>query len=603
MPTIEKIKACIHKWNTRIAQALMDIRKTFIVLRAISAFAVVAALAFPCAAEAVSIGEAVLQSRVGEPLLAQVDVTAGSNERIEDSCLSLAAHEPLQGNAVSFLTEAKLSIKTDGARQYVNISSLQPFNNSHIRFRLQVKCPGMQGVIKTLTIPSPAQTADMKQGRSAFITPEYSEKSRIGNINAEELALMLEQQKLLVASFMAMQQQIKLLQDELRGIKLQLAQWGSGPSSAALATAGTQGISTGSDKQPAAQQGSSYLQNILLSALGLAVSILVLWFGLRYRNKMKSHIGTDTQQETTHILKPAGDAAAQKIPVSSAIKQPSQIKSAHAPSVDLSAKAGAAMNAVAPLHPPAKTIDEKAAEADSMLEEARLYVANGRLIKAGEILLDIIKRYPSKADAWTLLLSIYSSLGKAADFEKAAREFLKHHKASTSWSGIQALGRTLDHDNPLYADHGGHIAASPLSPDARTLHHPIGDILIETGVLSNREIAKYLDDFDPKKHGRFGGYLVARKAITIAQLDQALLQQQGVHTEAKHGGLPSLKEIESFLANFDPKKHGSVSKFMALHNVTPEQLNRLLQQKSKQGEAAKNTQTGDTPHFDRIPAL
>lgn len=593
------------KWIAQIAKFLMDIRKLLIIPRAISAFTVVAALAFPWTVEAVSIGEAVLQSRAGEPLLAQVDVMAGSNERIEDACLFLAAPDSLQGEAVNFLTEAKLSIKTEGKRQYVNISSLQPFKDSPIRFRLQVKCPGMQGVIKTLTISAPAQKTGMKQGSPAFITPELSsepvEGSRIGKINAEELALMLEQQKLLAASFMAMQQQIKLLQDELREIKSQLAQLGAIPS-AASATMGAQEISPESGKQPVVQQGSLYLQKVLFSALGLALFILVLWLGLRNYNKMKSRIIIGPQQEAAHIPKPAGDAAAQKISVSSATKQPPQAPGAHASSIVLPHKAGTAMNAATPLHPPAKTIDEKAAGADSMLEEARLYVANGRLIKAGEILLDIIKRYPSKADAWTLLLSIYSSLGKAADFEKAAREFLKHHKASTSWSGIQALGRTLDHDNPLYADRGSHIATAPLSPDTRNLHHPIGDILIETGVLSNREIAKYLDDFDPKKHGRFGGYLVARKAITIAQLDQALQQQQGVHTEVKHGGLPSLQEIESFLANFDPKKHGSVSKFMASHNVTPEQLNRLFQQKSKQGEAAKNTQAGDMPHFDKAPA-
>lgn len=579
----------------------MDIRKLLIVLRAISAFAVVAALAFPWTVEAVNIGEAVLQSRVGEPLLAQVDVIAGSNERIEDSCLSLAAPDSLQGDAVSSLDKAELSIKTDGARQYVSISSLQPFSGSTTRFRLQVKCPGMQGVIKTLTISAQAQTTGMKQGRSAFITPEISEGSRIGKINAEELALMLEQQKLLVASFMAMQQQIKLLQDELREIKLQLLQSGVSPSSEVSAPAGTQKISPESDRQPAMQRGDTYLRNILFSALGLAASILALWLGARNYNKIKPRIGTGSQQETAYLLKHTGDPATQKISVSPAIKQPPQARSAHAPSAVLPPNTSTAMNAVASLHSPAKTADGKVTEADSMLEEARLYVANGRLVKAGEILLEIIKRHPSKVDAWTLLLSIYSSLGKAVEFEKAARAFLKYHKASTSWSGIQALGRTLDRDNPLYADHGSHISVSPLSPDTRSLHHPIGDILIGTGVLSKREITKYLDDFDPKKHGRFGGYLVARKAITIAQLDQALQQQQGVHTEVKHGGLPSLQEIESFLANFDPKKHGSVSKFMASHNVTPEQLNRLLQKESDQ-EEVKNTQAGDTPHFDKAPA-
>ena len=92
-----------------------------------------------------------------------------------------------------------------------------------------------------------------------------------------------------------------------------------------------------------------------------------------------------------------------------------------------------------------------------------------------------------------------------------------------------------------------------------------------------------LDDFDPKKHGRFGGYLVARKVITLAQLDEALLQQQGIYSETKAGTLPSLQEMENFLADFDPKRDGSVNEFLASRNaVTPVHLHKLLQQQSSQ---------------------
>lgn len=236
-----------------------------------------------------------------------------------------------------------------------------------------------------------------------------------------------------------------------------------------------------------------------------------------------------------------------------------------------------------------------------MLEEAGLYAANGRMDKGAEILWEIIERNPLKIDAWTLLLSVYSALCKVAEFEKTAREFLKYHKNSHAWSGIQVLGRTLDRDNPLYTDRNSQIAASPLLPDALNLHRPIGDILIEMGILSKREIMKYLDDFDPKQHGRFGGYLVARKVISIAQLDQALLQQQGVRAEAKCGDLPSLQEIEKFLVDFDPKRHGSVSKFLASRNVvTPEQLGRLLQQSSSRSTPTKNRTTDDSSHFGNL---
>ena len=575
----------------------MNIRKPFIDPHAVTAFTMAVALTLPCIVGAVSLGEVVLQSGPGEPLLARVDLLAGSSEHIEDSCLSLAVPDSLREDAGSFLTEAKLSLKADGSRQYVSISSLKPFNDTS-KLRLQVKCPGMQGVIKTLIVSPPAQTAGKKPADSASLIHELPaepiNESRIEKISAEEIALLLEQQKLLVVSFLAMQQQFKLLQDELREIKLQLAQPGVGPSGlASSATAGTQEGSPKPDivvKQPVAQQDSMYLQNVLLAAIGLVLFILVLWLGLRNYTKTKSHNGTGSQQDPV-----------QKVPVAPAIKQPSQLKSVHAPAAGLPPKAGAAGNAAVahPVISPKKN-GTKVAEEDAMLEEAGLYAANGRMDKAVEILREVIKRCPSKADAWTLLLSIYSALGRVAEFEITAREFLKHHKANPSWGGIQVLGRTLDHDNPLYADHGSHISASPLLPEALNLRHPIGDVLIEMGALSKREILKYLDDFDPQKHGRFGGYLVARKAITIAQLDQALLQQHGVHAEAKAGDLPSLQEIENFLASFDPKQHGSVAKFMASHNVTPEQLGQLLQQPSNRGAPAKKPQADDMPNFDKV---
>ena len=45
---------------------------------------------------------------------------------------------------------------------------------------------------------------------------------RAGKISDEEIALLMEQQKLLVPSFLAMQQKLKQLQEELDVVKVQL---------------------------------------------------------------------------------------------------------------------------------------------------------------------------------------------------------------------------------------------------------------------------------------------------------------------------------------------------------------------------------------------
>ena len=322
--------------------------------------------------------------------------------------------------------------------------------------------------------------------------------------------------------------------------------------------------------------------------------------GLHFHNRTKVRSPSAPQQKAIPVAENTEDFADQKMWVSPGIKRPTHIAD-HEPTAAPPPKSMSVRDGAAALpQSNAKKTGENKSEDDLLLEEAKLYANNGHPVQAVAILQDIVKRSPSKSDAWTLLLSLYSSLGKTAEFERVARYFLKYHKGSPSWNGIQALGRTLDHDNPLYAEHSNHGLISAASPEAHELHHPIGDILIEMGILSQREVSTYLKDFDPVKHGRFGGYLVARKVITLEQLDLALLQQQGAETKTVPTPLPSLRDIESFLEGFDPKRHGSVAHFMASHNaVTPEQLGQLLQKQAKQKDTLTNAQPDEPLPFDR----
>ncbi len=585
----------------------MDIRKLPRNLLAIAAFAITIVLAFPGVVEAVSIGEVILQSRLGDPLFAQVELTVGSDEHIDDACLSLVAPGTDEEDTSGYLTKANLSLKTEGEKRYVAISSHTQFNDAFARLRLQIKCPGAGSVIKTLTIlpdmdtsvsqapitapstppvaenttpppvpdalgtapavnhrdigeaptkvekhladktarpvhkrrPPSVSTAGKKHGGSESFRLELSgepiDESRIGKPRSKSRELLLDRQKMLDADeqmvrFLAMQRQVKQLQDELGELKLQLTQLGVTPVTAASsavitasaavpsaplsATSGAQESNpkpATAVKQPEVQQKTPDSQNELFTVLGLVLAILALWLGLRYYSKIKSRTGIDTQQNAESILNGADDAATAPGAKSSQLP-PSRVQARPAPDV-----AGT----------PPKKIEGEMSEEDSMLEEAELYSTHGRPAKAAEILQEIIKKHPSKVNAWSLLLSIYSSLGKAAEFEKTAREFLNHHKDSPAWSGIQALGRTFDQNNPLYIDNSSNSSAARLLTDAAKPRRPVGDILIEMGVLSEQDLQRCLDDFDPKKHGRFGGYLLARKVITLAQLDQALLQQSG----------------------------------------------------------------------------
>lgn len=523
----------------------------------VAILAVIVMLAAPdFAVAAVSIGEAVLQSKPGEPLLARVELLGDDGGQVDDTCLTLQAPDPLKDDIGNFLSEASLAVKNEGARRYVEISSSKPYHEAPISLRLQVKCSGTSGVVKNLVIPR---------------------AERMG----EGVATLLARQKLLEDELSSVQQKLRSLQEESNVIKLRLVQLTaassvsvSPPAVAFSAPSGEPENLSGAaavNKSAKERAGNPFLRAALIVASAL-LSALILWWSLHYYTRGKLHAVARLRQKTEPVSGAVANAGAMTV-TPLVIKHPSQIKSSSAfAAAPLKASVDKAV--MSPVSQPGKA---EGGEADSLLEEAMLYVASGRQAKAVEILQDIIRRYPSKAEAWTLLLSVNSSLGKVAAFESTARDFLRYHKASPAWGGIQALGRTLDRDNPLYAEH----AHSPSSvPDK---HQPIGDVLIEMGALSKRELQDYLDDFDPKKNGRFGGYLVARKAISIAQLDHALLQQQGLNTVENPAQLPSLQDIEQFLSDFDPKQHGSVSEYMALHNAaSAAQLGRLLQQPSAQ---------------------
>jgi hypothetical protein len=606
------------------------------------------ALAFlmlaPCLARAVSIGDVALQSSLGEPLRAQVELALDKGEHVDDTCLSLAQPDPREEDARNYLTKAKLTLVTEGERSYIAINTSQSLNDAYVKLRLQVKCLGVGTDIRTLTLlpdldiltakteaasaapapavasvvsvqelaPAPVQPQPSVQGKPAQPPSRRTHKpshrlshkpshraahtaegqrssgpasfrlklsgnpideSRIGKISPEERNQLLARQKFLdtddqTASFLALQQQVKDLQAALAEIKLKLAPLNAvSPPSQATPATGTQGAAqTPAAKPPVAAKPPAAPQNELpdemFEALGLVLAILALWLGWRYYTKAKSR------------AKIAEPAYPEPLPAKSALnfsnKQapaphvPTPPPPANQPSQIVFEAPKASAPAVAEVAATHKD-DAEIPEDELLMEEASLYVTHGRPVKAIEVLQQVIKNNPARIEAWSFLLSIYSSLAKVSEFAETAQAFLEHHKNHPSWSSIQALGRTLDGKNPLYHDSGDGAAAKPPMEARR----PIGDILIEMGVLSKQDLQRCLDNFNLKIHGRFGGYLVARKVITLAQLDEALLLQQGAvehpheqqQTAAPAAAAPDtppqIKGMEDFLADFDLNKNDS----------------------------------------------
>jgi hypothetical protein len=617
------------------------------------AWAVMLVMLLPCLARAVGIGDVVLQSGLGDPLRARVSLLLAKGEHVDDACFSLTSPDPSAEDASGYLTQASLTLKSEGANSYIAIESRQPLNEAYVKLRLQVKCPGVGTDIRTLTllpdldiltpkteaaaappvaaaaapaaspqenVPAPIETrelapermaqpkarrarapshraAHVAQGRRSGATSSFKlklsgnpmDESRIGKISPEERNQLLARQKFLdtddqMASFLALQQQVRDLQAALAEIKLKLAPLNAAspspqtipaPAPAPVPAAASAAVTQENmPKKPAVKPpvaakptaaAQDELPDELLGAIGLVAIILALWLGWRYYTRSKLHAPSIAPQPVEPLLNfadkitpaPRPPAIA---PPSASGQQPAPAQPAPAnPQQPQTIFEPPRMSAPAALPAVAAQEEPEISEEDLLLEEAGLYATHGRPAKAVEVLQHLVKICPTKIEAWSLLLSIYSSLAKTAEFEETARAFREHFKDSPAWGGIQALGRTLDSHNPLYASDGSSPAAKPVTE----MRRPVGDILMEMGALSKQDLQRCLDDFDPKTHGRFGGYLVTRKVITLAQLDQALLLQQGVGAEQKpeeeKPGPPPIKDMEDFLADFDLQQHESVA--------------------------------------------
>lgn len=596
-----------------------------------------------------------MQSGLGEPLHAQVDLQLGPGEVIDASCLSLSevkdAGSEAEG-AGGFLPAGWI-VSLDQFGRKVEIRSHKPFNEPFAILRLKIKCRDMGSVSKTLnllpefgavpasqvaviatlgnanepssiadqngvarisgqpvtsgtpstlpfrkTVPvagteTPSKRAGNKSEKHNTqlrlkLSGEPLDLSHIGKINAEDRELLLARQKLMDeddqdARYLSVLHQMKLMQEELGALKLRLAELEGGASSVAA----PQAVIAPTKSAP--ENGSIWGSGLML--LGWLAAISLTWMGLRYVAQNKSRvlrpdISTEElpAQPEIRILKPAAA-------VTPLIKHEKNAPMVHAVSAP-------------PKQPdmPVEIESPISKEESEVLEEAELYAVHGHPDKGVKILHEFVVQHPTSEKAWMLLLSICSSRGQVKAFESAARNFLRHNKSSPSWASIQVLGRTLDQVNPLYADENNLGTSTPLPPYfAQHKQRLIGDILVELNYLSSQDMENCLKDFDPKRHSRFGNYLVMRQQVNYAQLGEALMKQQAGGSALQLDTLPTLQQMEDLLKDFNPQRDGSVEEFLMTHKKSiAEYLAHSIESEPQEQEEAQPVDIKDQDKYCSI---
>ncbi|MBZ0104223.1 MAG: hypothetical protein K8H84_01205 [Sulfuricella denitrificans] len=110
-------------------------------------------------------------------------------------------------------------------------------------------------------------------------------------------------------------------------------------------------------------------------------------------------------------------------------------------------------------------------EAESVLDEADLYMAYGWSNRAIELLQDYMGKHPDDVSLWKKLFEVYGSLGMKQEFEQLALRCQSTMDDSSLWVLVQKMGRQIDAENSLYI-------SSPEELDA-TLQEEVADVQSE----------------------------------------------------------------------------------------------------------------------------
>ena len=103
-------------------------------------------------AKALALGELVVQSRLGQPLRAQLAVTASPGETIEESCIALAKPARASENQIPLLNRARFSVEATNTGQLIRIGTLSAIDEPAIKLVLQLNCDSQTNVSREFTI-------------------------------------------------------------------------------------------------------------------------------------------------------------------------------------------------------------------------------------------------------------------------------------------------------------------------------------------------------------------------------------------------------------------------------------------------------------------
>ena len=474
-------------------------------------------------ARALALGELVLNSRLGQPLRAQLALTTGPGEAVDESCIALAKPAGASENQIPSLTKAKFSVEASGTGQLIRIGTLHAISEPVLRLVLQINCDGQANMSREfMLLLDPPDYAASVEGTPAIVerNPQASEEtandvpplraatqpqglqspaparvtaqtkavdavprkpprktanrpevfrlrlstdaidlSASSKMTAAERLQLREKQLLLEADDQVAT--ILTLKDRIKQLETQLAEVNLKVSTrfTELPPVSAQPAVAKPDNTAAQAPGKYFFW------LGLAILFPLLVVFIAVRNRRRRQAQLQWEMEREYLLETAVE------PPPPAAAKPAGVAAARP---ILTAMEGRQKFAAEEVYYDPTSIfnpsNEKITltEVESVVEEADLYMIYGWTQKAIELLLQHIEKHPAEVQPWIMLFDIYHSQGLKDAFEKLAKRFQTSFDNMELWQKMQALGRKLDPQNSLYVSASGDT--SVVKPGGREKH-------------------------------------------------------------------------------------------------------------------------------------
>lgn len=361
-----------------------------------------------------------------------------------------------------------------------SVTSAEPVSRSQ-----RVRPAATKAVADPVERAQPPQPAEQEGGFRLKLSTSALDLSMVGKMTEAQRQHLREKQLLLdaddqVANVLSMKNRIMQLEEQIETMQKSLEQTNSRMLlSEKLAVAPVQ---KAAPTPPAASTNwTSWLENTSFRGMAGVGLILALLFSGWWRwHRRRAEVQLDSELEH--------EFAASEMPKFA----PSRPEQHHA----IAAKSETADQEEDFLTSVTSIFDNEGesvtfTEAESVLDEADLYLAYGWSNRAIDLLQEYLEKHPDDVHLWKKLFEIYSSQGMKQEFEQFALRCQSTLDDSGLWVLVQKLGRQLDSENPLYFSSPEEAALPAAEVEAKipTLDTPL-DFVLDDGLPAQSESDK-----------------------------------------------------------------------------------------------------------------